>query len=158
MKLKSDAKFGEELTCHIKIDMRNLTNFDLEYSKASKIYISMSSCWPKYIMYDLKKYRRVVFDSTVDWCKMWRKTDLCFQKWHEEFGKLSKPEKWRFHLESKMAESFRKRKHVLWFQKVRKTSEKEKRRNPFSVASSLKVRGKEIAGKTQTRNRRSYKS
>ena len=27
MKMKNDAKFKEELTCHFKIDMRNL-NFD----------------------------------------------------------------------------------------------------------------------------------
>ena len=28
MKIKNDAKFEEELTCHFKIDMRNLMNFD----------------------------------------------------------------------------------------------------------------------------------
>ena len=28
MTLKCDAKFGEELTCCFKTDMRNLTNFD----------------------------------------------------------------------------------------------------------------------------------
>ena len=28
MKVKHDAKFGEELACRFKIDMRNLTNFD----------------------------------------------------------------------------------------------------------------------------------
>ena len=28
MTMKNDAKFEEELTCHFKIDMRNLTNFD----------------------------------------------------------------------------------------------------------------------------------
>ena len=28
MTLKSDTKFGEELTCRFKIDMGNLTNFD----------------------------------------------------------------------------------------------------------------------------------
>ena len=26
--MKNDEKFEEELTCHFKIDMRNLTNFD----------------------------------------------------------------------------------------------------------------------------------
>ena len=29
MKPKRDAKFGEESTCRFKIDIRNLTNFDL---------------------------------------------------------------------------------------------------------------------------------
>ena len=44
---------------------------------------------PKYVMPELKKYRGVMFDSTEDWCKIWRKTDLWFQKQHEEFGKFS---------------------------------------------------------------------
>ena len=26
--MKNDAKFEGELTCHFKVDMRNLTNFD----------------------------------------------------------------------------------------------------------------------------------
>ena len=42
-----------------------------------------------YIMFELKKYRGVMFDCTEDWCKIWRKTDLYFLKWHEEFGKFS---------------------------------------------------------------------
>ena len=29
MTLKSDTKFGEESTCRLKIDIRNLANFDL---------------------------------------------------------------------------------------------------------------------------------
>ena len=29
MTVTNDAKFEEELTCRFKIDMRNLTNFDL---------------------------------------------------------------------------------------------------------------------------------
>ena len=29
MTMKDDVKFEEELTCRFKIDMRNLTNFDL---------------------------------------------------------------------------------------------------------------------------------
>ena len=29
MTLKSDTKFGVESTCRLKVDMRNLTNFDL---------------------------------------------------------------------------------------------------------------------------------
>ena len=29
MTMNNNAKFEEELTCHLKTDMRNLTNFDL---------------------------------------------------------------------------------------------------------------------------------
>ena len=49
----------------------------------------MGSFWPTYIMFELKKYRRVIFHDTEEWCKIWRKTDLWFEKWHEEFGKFS---------------------------------------------------------------------
>ena len=36
MTMKNDAKFEEELTCRFKIDMRNLTNFDLSTRKSQK--------------------------------------------------------------------------------------------------------------------------
>ena len=36
MTMKNDAKFVEELTCHFKIDLRNLTNFDLSTRKSPK--------------------------------------------------------------------------------------------------------------------------
>ena len=49
----------------------------------------MGSLWPKYIVSELKKYRGVVFHDTEEWCKIWRKTDLWFEKWHEKFGKFS---------------------------------------------------------------------
>ena len=39
MKLKRDAKFGEELTFHLKIGIMNLTNFDPSTQKVSKIFI-----------------------------------------------------------------------------------------------------------------------
>ena len=47
MKMKNDAKFEEELTCHFKIDLRNLTNFDPEHSNVSKIGTLIGSFWPK---------------------------------------------------------------------------------------------------------------
>ena len=37
MKMNNNAKFEEELTFHFKIDMRNLTNFDLSTRKSKKI-------------------------------------------------------------------------------------------------------------------------
>ena len=36
MPMKNDAKFGEELTCQFKVDMRNLTNFDPSTRKSKK--------------------------------------------------------------------------------------------------------------------------
>ena len=40
MKMKNDAKFEEELTCHFKIGMRNLMNFDLSTWKSHKFSFS----------------------------------------------------------------------------------------------------------------------
>ena len=34
--MKNDAKNEEELTCHFKTDMRNLTDFDLSTQKSQK--------------------------------------------------------------------------------------------------------------------------
>ena len=60
-----------------------------EHSKVSKICTLIDSYCAKYLMFDLKKYRGVIFHDTEEWCKIWRKTDLWFGKWHEEFGKFS---------------------------------------------------------------------
>ena len=55
----------------------------------------MDCFWPK-----LKKYRGVMFDGGQYWFKIWRKTDLWFQKWHEEnFHRLKNS---HFIVESKM--------------------------------------------------------
>ena len=56
--------------------------FWLEHSKASRICALVRSFCTKYIMLELRKYRRVMFHDTEEWCKIWRKTDLCFGKWH----------------------------------------------------------------------------
>ena len=54
-----------------------------------KISTFIGSFCAKYITSNLKKYIGVIFHDTEEWCKIWRKTDLWFGKWHEEFGKFS---------------------------------------------------------------------
>ena len=49
----------------------------------------------KYTTFDLKKYWGVIFHDTEELCKIWRKTDLWFGKWHGKFGKFS-PEHKKF--------------------------------------------------------------
>ena len=39
-------------------------------------------------MFDLKKYRGVIFHDTEEWCNNWRKTGLLLEKW-QEFCKFS---------------------------------------------------------------------
>ena len=36
MKLKRDTKFGEKSTCRFEIDIKNLTNFDVNTRKSQK--------------------------------------------------------------------------------------------------------------------------
>ena len=87
--MKNDAKFEEEFSYKFKIGMRNLLIFDPSTQKISNICTLMGCFWPKYIMFELRKYIGVMFDGTGNWCKIWRKIDLCFLKWHEEFGEFS---------------------------------------------------------------------
>ena len=55
-------------------------HFWLQHSNISIICNLMDCFWPKYITFELRKYREVMFDGTQDWYKVWRKTDWCFQK------------------------------------------------------------------------------
>ena len=77
MAMKNDAKFEGELTCQfiwgiweiLTQALENLKNLRFNRLLLTKVY----NGWAK------KKYRRVMFDGTEDWFKIWRKTDLCFQ-------------------------------------------------------------------------------
>ena len=43
MSMENNAEFGEELACHFKIDMRNLTNFDSSTCKSEKRFSLIGS-------------------------------------------------------------------------------------------------------------------
>ena len=55
MTLKKDQNFEEKLTFYFKNDMKNLVNFDLSSGKSKSMH-----CCRKYLMFELKGYRRVV--------------------------------------------------------------------------------------------------
>ena len=74
--------------------LSKLENFN-QARKSFKICTLIGSFWSKYKMFELKKYRRVMFEGTEDWCKIWRKTDLCFPNWYGEFSKFSQAQKFR---------------------------------------------------------------
>ena len=40
MTMKNNASFKEEFTCHLKTDMKNLTNFDLSTRKSKTLHFS----------------------------------------------------------------------------------------------------------------------
>ena len=56
-----------------------------EHLKVSKIFTLMGSFWAKYILFELKKYRGVIFHETEEIYKIWTGIDLPFQNWHKEF-------------------------------------------------------------------------
>ena len=49
------------------------------------IFVLIGSLWPKYIMFEIQKYRGLISHYTEELCKFWRKNDLCFEKWQEKF-------------------------------------------------------------------------
>ena len=59
-----------------------------EHLKASKILNLMCSFWAKYILFELEKYRGVIFHETEEGYKISRGIDLSFQNWHKEFDKF----------------------------------------------------------------------
>ena len=88
MTMKNDTKLEEKLTCTLKIDI-GIWQIFTRALKGLKKYVLMGYLWPKYIMLDLKKYGEVIFHGAEEWCKIWRKTDLWFEKWRKKFGKFS---------------------------------------------------------------------
>ena len=83
MTMKIDAK----LICCFKND-RNFVNFDLSTQSLKNLHFHWFLLW-KVLMLDLNKYRGVIFHDTEEWWKIWRRTELWFGKWHEEYGKCS---------------------------------------------------------------------
>ena len=65
MTLKSDTKFKEKLTSGFKYNMKDLVNF-LPITQKSKSFTSMGYFCPKYISFELKKYRGVIMTLKGD--------------------------------------------------------------------------------------------
>ena len=42
----------------------------------------------KYILFEPKKYRGIIFHETKEGNKIWKGIDLSFQNWHKEFDKI----------------------------------------------------------------------
>ena len=59
-----------------------------EHSKVSKIFTLMGSLWAKYILFELQRYRGVIFHETEEGYKIWRGIYFYFQNWHKEFDKI----------------------------------------------------------------------
>ena len=62
--------------------------FWLEPLEVSKMFILMCYFWAEYILFELKKYRGVIFHDTEEWYKIWRGINMSFQNWHGEFDEF----------------------------------------------------------------------
>ena len=78
MTLKSDAKFEEKTNLFFQI-WQEFGEFWSKHSNISKIYPLRA----KYITFELKQYRGIIFLDTGESCKIWIKTDLWFEKCHK---------------------------------------------------------------------------
>ena len=87
-----ETEEGYKIWRGIKLPLQNWhKEFDKiwdKHSKVSKIFSLMGSFWAKYILFELKKYRGIIFHETEEGCKIWRGIDLLFQNCCKEFGKF----------------------------------------------------------------------
>ena len=67
---------------------KEFDKFSPEHLKVSKIFTLVRFFWAKYILFELKKYRKVIFHETKEGYKIWRGIGLSFQNWHKEFDKF----------------------------------------------------------------------
>ena len=87
MTSKNDAKFKEKRTCRFtfKFDMRNLVNFHRNTQTSEKV-TSMGYFPPKYMRFEVKKYKGVIFYDTEQRWKIWINLDLVISKMKWEIG------------------------------------------------------------------------
>ena len=79
MTLKSDVKSKEKLTCGFRYDIKHLVSFDPTAQKLES-FSSMRYFCSKYMRFELKKYRRVIFYDTGQLNKIWISPDLVVSK------------------------------------------------------------------------------
>ena len=58
------------------------------HSNVSKRFTLIGSFWARYVLFELKNYRGVIFHETEAWYKICRGIDLSFQNWHKEVDKF----------------------------------------------------------------------
>ena len=98
------CKIWWEIDLSVQNWLEEFDEFWPEHSKTSKLCTLTDCFWRKYIIFEPKKYRGVMFDGTKDCYKIWRKTDFYFQKiriWRIFIHRLKNHE---FISESNMAE------------------------------------------------------
>ena len=87
-----------------------------EQWKVSKIFALTRSFWAKYIMFQLKKYKGVVFHETEVGCKIWRGINLSFRNWHKEFDKF-----WPEHSKVSKLRLLMSKVYIVWATKAQRS-------------------------------------
>ena len=88
MKLEEGYKICRGIDSSFQNWHKEFDKFWSEHSKVPKIFIWIGCLWAKYILFELKKYRGVIFHETEEGYKIWRGIDLSFQNWHKKFDKF----------------------------------------------------------------------
>ena len=81
-------KIGEEATCPFKIGIKEFDKIWPEHSKISKIFILIGSFRAKYILFELKNCRGIIFHEALKRYIILRGSELSFQNWYKEFDKI----------------------------------------------------------------------
>ena len=75
MTLKTDAKFKKK-----NFLFQKWQEFGGFWSEQLKVSNLIGLLRAKYVTFDLRKYRGVIFHDTEESCKIWKKTDSSFGK------------------------------------------------------------------------------
>ena len=76
-----------KLICRLKKHLRNLVNFHASRRMPENLHFDQMFLSKAYK--DLaEKVQKSWSHDTQEWCKVWRKTDSWFQKWHENLGEF----------------------------------------------------------------------
>ena len=94
-KYRRDMSHDTEKWCKVyrkndygsKNDIENLVNFNASSSKYGSLRFNVLLLLEVYYVC-AKKIQRSYVSYAEEWWKIWGGTDLCFEKWHEEFGEL----------------------------------------------------------------------
>ena len=79
--MSHDTKEGCKIWRKTNLLFQKFGEFWPEHLKVSKACTLISFFCEKYIAFDLKRYRGVIFHDTEERCKIWRKTDSWFEEW-----------------------------------------------------------------------------
>ena len=87
--ISHETEEGYKISGGIDLSFKNWhkesDKFWSEGLKVSMIFILMGSLWAKCILFELKKYARVIFHETEEGYKTWGGIDLPFQNWDKKF-------------------------------------------------------------------------